>query len=180
VGKITMAMDENVQVKIHTSSITVDNLKDFPTIVKISNKILVCSLMNGVCDIINSDTNGSISIQTPRVPIVLKKGKYRIVVQGKTTVLAVIDGLATIHNTIESKSPIQITSGNFAHVSTYYSLSTKGLDTLNNGKATVSIKPIQADDLKKIQTSCDQLDVLKNNIVFCVIDKKIVGVKLTD
>lgn len=172
-----ISLTENSQLKLHDFSADIKNEGSFPSILKSDNQNYAFSLMTGILDVVNTSTNGTFMLQTPRVSMTLKTGKYRIVVQDKTTVLAVITGKAIIHRVIESKE-LTVTEGNFAHVSTYYSLSLKGMDTINNGKPTAVIKPIQLDDVKTITQSCDDLVSLSHEIIFALIDKKVIGIKI--
>jgi len=172
-----VSLNENSQLKLHTFSSTIKNNTTVPSILVCDNQNYVFSLMSGVLDVVNTSTNGIFMLQTPRVSMTLKVGKFRIVVQDKTTVIAVLEGSATIHKVIESKE-LKIAEGNFAHVSTYYSLSLKGMDTMNNGRPTAVIKPIQPDDVKTITQSCNDLVSLSNETMFVLIDKKVIGIKI--
>jgi len=170
-------IDEGSQFKFHTFLTSVENTDDLPTIARISNQNYICSLMVGMVDIVNSSTNGTFLLQTPRITIVLKKGKYRVVVQGKTTVIAVLEGKSVIYKIIESKE-LEIKENSFAHVTTYFSLSGKGIDVLNNGRPTANVRPIQLDDVDKIKSSCDDLTSSKSKILFSIVDKKVLGIKI--
>lgn len=172
-----VSLAENSQLKLHNFFADIKNDTSSPSILKCDNQNYAFSLMSGILDVVNTSTNGVFMLQTPRVSMTLKNGKYRIVVQDKTTVIAVITGKAIIHKVIEGKE-VNVVDGNFAHVSTYYSLSLKGMDTINNGKPTAVIKPIQIEDIKTITQSCDDLISLSNEIMFTLIDKKVVGIKI--
>lgn len=174
-----ISLAENSQLKLHNFSADIKNNTSIPSILKCDNQNYAFSLMSGILDVVNTSTNGVFMLQTPRVSMTLKNGKYRVVVQDKTTVLAVITGKAIVHRVIESKE-LSVTNGNFAHISTYYSLSLKGMDTINNGKPTAVIKSIQPEDIKTIEQSCDDLMSLSNEMIFALIDKKVVGIKLVD
>ena len=174
---VTIYLDENSQLKLHTFSVNLQNEGELPSLSKFSNKSYVFSLMGGAVDIINQSTNGSFILQTPRVTVSLKQGKYRIMVKDKTTIIVVLEGSAIANKVIESKEYI-IEHGNFAHVSTYYSLSLKGMETLNNGKPTATTKPISPTDLEKMKVSFQELMDSRNTMLFSTINKEVVGIKL--
>jgi len=172
-----ISIEENTELKLHTYTTKLVNESETPVTVKSDNQNYIFSIMSGVIDVVNVSTNGTFLIQTPRVNITLKTGQYRILVQGKTTVIAVLSGTATIHKVIEGKE-IKLESGNFAHVTTYYSLMTKGVDLMNNNKPTASIKKLSVEDVDKIKQSCEELSTLRQSMMFVLVDKKVVGVKI--
>ncbi len=174
---VTVYLDENSQLKLHTFSVNLNNDGELPSLSKFSNKIYVFSLMGGAVDIINQSTNGSFILQTPRVTVSLKQGKYRIMVKDKTTIIVVLEGSAIANKVIESKEYI-IEHGNFALVSTYYSLSLKGVGTMNNGKPTATTKQVSAEDLEKMKINFQELMDSRNTMLFSTINKEVVGIKL--
>lgn len=173
---VVLGIEENSELKIHTSTVDIKQVS-IPTKASFTNKNHVMSLMNGVVDIINISTNGTVLLQTPRVTIVVRQGKFRIIVQGKTTIVAAVEGAAVLQKLVDAKSGL-VESGKFAHVTTYYSLSNKGMDLANNGKATASIGTIELDDVKKMSDSFNEIVKLHDSFIYIVDGGKILGVKI--
>lgn len=172
-----VSLDENTEFKLHSSTVDIVNRGSLPSSSSFTNKNHVASLMGGSVDIINTSSNGTFLLQTPRVSMTVGKGKFRVIVQGKTTIVVALEGTVTLHKLVESKSGV-ISDGKFAHVTTYYSLVTKGVDVLNNGKATATVKPIDEEDSKKMTESFSDLLRLGSSVMFVEIDNKTVGVKI--
>jgi hypothetical protein len=173
---VVLGVEENSELKIHTSTVDVKQVS-IPTKATLTNKNHVMSLMSGVVDVINISTNGMVLLQTPRVTIVVRQGKFRIIVQGKTTIVAAMEGVAVLQKLVDVKSGL-VEAGKFAHVTTYYSLSNKGMDLANNGKATASIRPIETDDGKKMTDSFNETVKLHESFIYIVDGGKILGVKI--
>ena len=173
---VVLHVEENSEFKIHTSTAELA-AASIPMKAKFSNKNHAMSLMNGTVDIINFSTNGTFLLQTPRVSLTIKQGKYRVIVQGKTTVVAAIEGVAILHKLVDIKTG-NVDAGKFAHITTYYSLLGKGMDLTNNGKATASIGTIEPDDMKKMSDSFDEVVKLHGSFIYIVDGGKILGVKI--
>jgi hypothetical protein len=82
-----------------------------------------------------------------------------------------------LHKLVDPKDGL-VDAGKYAHVTTYYSLLSKGMDTLNNGKATATIKQISIEDVKRVNDSFDELSRLGSNVIFVESDNKTIGVKI--
>lgn len=170
-------IDENSEFKVHFSTVDILNHGSLPTKSVFTNKNHVTSLSSGSIDVINLTTNGSVLLQTPRVSMTLNRGKFRVIVQGKTTLVVCLEGSVILQKLAESKTVV-VPESKFAHVTTYYSLTSKGTDVLNNGKPTATIKPIESDDLKKMGESFSELLKLSETVMFVEIDNKTIGVKI--
>lgn len=176
-NELIVSLDENTEFKLHSSTVDILNRGSLPAASVFTNKNHVTSLMGGSADIINTSSNGTVLLQTPRVSMTIGKGKFRVIVQGKTTIVVALEGSVTLHKLVEPKSGV-ISDGKFAHVTTYYSLVSKGMDVLNNGKATATVKPIDDSDAKKMSESFNELLNLGSSVLFVEIDNKTVGVKI--
>lgn len=174
---VTVGLDENSEFKLHSSTINISNRGGMPVKSLFSEKNHVATLMSGTADIINTSSNGVFLLQTPRVSLTIHTGKCRVIVQGKTTVVVTLEGSVFLHKLVEPKDGI-VSEGKYAHVTTYYSLVSKGVDTLNNGKATATIKSISSDDVKKMKDSFDELTKSMSSVIFVEIGDKSVGVKI--
>lgn len=176
-NEVIINLDENSEFKLHSSTVNVSNRGSLPSTSIFTDKNHVASLMAGAADIINTSSNGIFLLQTPRVSMTVGKGKFRVIVQGKTTIVVSLEGYVTLHKLVELKSVV-IPEGKFAHVTTYYSLVNRGMDVLNNGKATATVKSIDAEDLKKMVDSFNDLSRLGSSVMFVEIDNRSVGVKI--
>jgi hypothetical protein len=174
---VIVSVDENSEFKLHSSTVNISNRGSLPSKSVFSDKNHVASLMSGTVDIINSSTNGVFLLQTPRVTITIRQGKCRVIVQSKTTVVVTIEGSMFLHKLVDPKDGL-VDAGKYAHVTTYYSLLSKGMDTLNNGKATATIKQISIEDVKRVNDSFDELSRLGSNVIFVESDNKTIGVKI--
>lgn len=170
-------LEEDVQLKMHTFSYDILNDGNLPKRLSSTNSNYILSLMNGTLDIVNDSNSSNFIIQTPRVSFTIKNGKYRIIVIDKTTVVAVLDGSVTFYKVVEGKEH-EVTSGNLAHVTTYFGLTSKGSSILKNGNPTVNVKPIDFEDSNKMNYTFDELIELKNKVVFSLIGDTVVGIDL--
>jgi hypothetical protein len=176
-NEVVIGLDENSELKLHSSTVNVQNRGGLPAKSIFTDKNHVMSLMSGAMDIVNTSSNGVVTVQTPRVSLTVKKGKHRIIVKGKTTIAVCLEGSMVIHNTIEGKS-LELTSEKFAHVSTYQSLVSKGPDLLNNGKATAVIRTVSDDDNKRISETFVEMVKDNDSVMFVEVDNKTVGIKI--
>lgn len=175
---VVVSLDESSEFKLHTFSVELGNGDSLPAKAKLSNKNIVATLMSGMVDVVNSSTNGQpVLLQTPRVTVVVGKGKTRVLVQGKTTIIAVIEGSSTLNKVVEGNKFV-VPAGSFAHVTTYYSLSNKGIDLHNNGRPTATLKVISEEDLKRTGQNFSDMMSLSSGVMFSVIDKSVIGVKI--
>lgn len=175
---VVVGIEENSEFKLHTSTVDVINNQGSPPSKAVfTNKNHVASLMNGMIDVINLSSNGVFLLQTPRVTITIKQGRCRVIVQGKTTIVASMEGSVILHKLVDANLS-SVSQGKYAYVSTYYSLTGKGIDLMNNGKATAIVRPIDADDLKKMTDSFDENIKLHDGSIYIVDGNRIIGVKI--
>jgi hypothetical protein len=172
-----ISLDENTQLKIHTAEAVKVNNTNIASVVRYSNQNYIFSLMSGVVDIFSESVTSKITIQTPRVSFILTSGKYRIIVDDKTTIIAVIDGKSTLSKVVETEER-EIISGNFAHITTYYSLFSKGMPTPNSNRATSIIKPISTVDLDKMNVKFSDLKKLSADVIFVDVCESVHGIKI--
>ena len=173
---VSISIDENSEFKLHTSTVDVGR-PTIPSKAMFTNKNHVATLMSGTIDLINLSSNGSFLLQTPRVTLTIGRGKCRVIVQGKTTVIAVLEGNVTAHKLVNGKSAT-IESGKYAHITTYYSLVGKGMDLANNGKPTADIRSIEQDDNKKMTDTFGENEKLHGSFIYIVDGEKVMGVKI--
>lgn len=176
-NEVAIRVDENSEFKIHSSTVNVSNRGSLPSASIFTDKNHVTSLMGGSVDIINTSSNGIFVLQTPRVSMTVNRGKFRVIVQGKTTIIVCLEGSITLNKLVESNSSV-LSAGKFAHVTTYYSLVTKGVDVLNNGKATATVKEIAPQDLSKMSAEFELFSKSAGEVLFVEVDNKTVGVKV--
>ena len=172
-----ICLDENVQFKMHTIEATKVNNTNTASIVKYTNQNYIFSLMSGVVDIVSDTSGAKITFQTPRVSFTMIPGKYRVIVDDKITIIAVIEGKSVLNRIVESAEK-EITAGNFSHVTTYYSLFTKGTPSPNSNRSTSIIKPISPDDLLKMKTKLSESTRLTDDIIFADVCGSIHGIKI--
>lgn len=177
VDDVVLNVEENSEFKLHTSTVNVNDRISIPIKPSFTNKNHVASLMNGTVDIINLSSNGTFLLQTPRVSMSINKGKCRVIVQGKTTIVAVLDGNVVLHKLVENKS-VLVDTGKYAHVTTYYSLIGKGIDLTNNGKATADVRLIELGDIKKMSDSFGETEKLHDSFIYIAEGGRILGVKI--
>jgi len=154
---------ENAEFKMHSFFVECDNVDNPPEIVKVSSYNYAVSLLNGSMDIIIDDHSNisSFSIHTPRVNLTLMRGKFRIIVQDKTTVVIVLSGNGYALNLAESKK-LEITEGNFSIITTYVPL-TSAYQQLN--KPTANTKPIFEEDMENLKQTFESLSKLKQEMI---------------
>jgi len=146
------------------------------TVIKPNKINYTFSIINGTVNIINNNPNCPIVIHTPRVNIILNKGKFLFIVTDQVTTLGVISGFASILNVIEDKH-FKLIEGNCGIITKHIPLSTKDANFYSSTKSTISTKPIQSDDLNDLSITFDKLTQELYNIIFVSINENIYGVK---
>lgn len=174
---VSLGMSDGVEVTIHPSStFSIDafnqsilNADAKPSILKASYSISSLSLMNGEIDVIcpKMDDNSQVILQTPLVNIILSNGKLNIKSTQKYVMINVIKGSVKV---MDSRNKVSvIDNGKLGLIIPY-----PGRD----GEIMVTDRVIVNDDLTKMSKELNKLDVLKTNVLFVVLDHKIVGIDL--
>lgn len=172
---MAISIHESSDFRFHANTVDVE-FSTAPSKLNSKNKYNSFSLLSGSVDILNSSTNGITVIQTPRVVVNLKRGMFRVIVQGKITIVVVYEGIAVLNKVVEGKELI-LNPKTFAHVTTYVSLLNKGVDVLNNGMPTANVKDIPNGELLKFSEIHSELNKFLDSVFFADIDGIIVGIK---
>ena len=178
---IIVSVNESSKFNLSNFIIDCENLNSLPSVARISNYNYATDLSEGIVDVVIPEQNkdSKFTIHTPRVNLILGVGKFRIVVQGKTTIIAVLSGKAYAANLVESLK-YEINEGKVATITTFVPLNKVGNDpykNINNNKPTASIKDILTDDLNDLTKNFNTLSNIKESVIFSVIDQKIIGIK---
>lgn len=127
------------------------------------------TLMDGELEVISPqvDTNSQCIIQTPLVNVNLAEGRLVIKSNPKYVMLNAIEGAVTVVDSRNRKSVID--KGQMGLIIPY-----PGRD----GEIMVTTKAISPEELEKHTKNLNELALAKKNVLFVVIDSKIVGIRL--
>lgn len=151
----------------------VENLNATPQKAKFGNHLLGLSFVQGEFCIVypNTNTNSVINITTYYSDYELTGGKYYFRITGKSAMVYVLDGNMNVHS--DKSKPNTLDKGNLS-LAIPFSDSESGLDD----KFISSFKKAKPDEMARFASPVLLLEKKIGNIVFFVIDGKIVGVSL--
>ena len=174
---VTFAFSTGLQAKVApNSTFSIDafnqlvaNNESQPAALKAEYAITALSLLDGDVEFLcpKLDTNSQCILQTPLVNITLAEGKLSVRSNPKYVILNAIEGGVTV---VDSKNKRTfIDKGNLGLIIPYPG---------REGEIMVTQRPISPDELQKITNSIEQLENQKKDVLFVVMDKKVVGVRL--
>lgn len=148
----------------------VQNVDNEPELVRYSDYLLNMSLMNGEAYIVNysyNSPNTMCILQTPLANLELNGGKYLIKANQKFVICYVVEGkVAILHPKTNKKEEVK--QGQMAFVVPF------------PGESSVMItsKSTEPGELLKQINAIKEVESSKDSVMFIVIDKKVVGVKV--
>lgn len=145
------------------------NDKSQPSVLEAEYSVTALTLMNGELEIISPkfDTNSQCILQTPLVNVNLTEGRLLIKSNPKYLMLNVIQGSVTVIDAKNKKTVID--KGSMGLIIPYPG---------REDEIMVTSKPISLSELSKITQSIEQIEKQRKNVMFIVMDKKVVGVQL--
>jgi len=179
---INIAYPNNVFVKLyekskflmHNCTIEFDSIK-MPSVLNSIHNNYTFSLMNGIMDVLNNNTNvyDVCAIHTPRINLLLNRGMFRVIVQDKMTIVVVNKGSLYALNLIEDRKR-EIKENNIGIITTYIPIDGNAyyLD-----KASLTMNLMSDDDVQKMNGAYQNLTNFNNGVIFIIMDNEIVGVK---
>jgi len=172
----SIKIEEGSSVSLVNGQIIHLNKTSPPARAMLSERIMSFTVLDGSIDIVSLGVKAPLMVHTPRVTVLVKRANCRIIVQGKTTIVAVESGEVLLNKVVEGdKLPVK--SGAYAHVTTYVSLSNKGMDTINNGRPTATIKEISQSEQLNLKESIIQLSKDYDSVFFATIRGEVIGIK---
>ena len=177
-NNVFVSVNENTKFLIN-QSYSEYAIQSLPSVIKPSKISYTFSVMQGDIDIVNSNTNNTdntIVVHTPRINIILNEGQFKIIADKETTVIAVYKGSAHILNLLEDRK-YKLSENNCGIITRYVPLTTRHDDPYYITKSTISVKPIQQDDLDKLKVVFNKIVESLRSVVFVIIDNKVSGVK---
>lgn len=174
---VVLAFSTGLQVKINPESgFSIDsfnqsviNDKDPPSVLNSEYSITSLSLMSGEIDLIcpNLNTNSQCILQTPLVNVNMAEGKLSIKSNPKYVILNAIEGRVSVVDAKNKKTVIE--AGNLGLIIPYPG---------RKGEIMVTQKPISLEELQEITASLNELSGIQKNVLFVVIDGKVIGIRL--
>lgn len=174
---VSLAFSNGLQVKIaQNSTFSIDSFNQLvtndesqPATLKAEYSISAMSLMDGEIEIIcpKLDSNSQFILQTPLVNVNVAEGRLFIKSNPKYVMLNAVEGGVTVIDAKNKKNVID--KGNLGIIIPY-----PGRD----GEIMVAQKTISPDELQKITKSLADLEKTRADVLFVVIDKKVVGIRL--
>lgn len=177
-NNVIVSINENSKFSINQTYAEYD-FPTLPSVIKLIKIRYTLSVMSGVVDIVNGNTNNvdnNVIIHTPRINMILNRGQFRVIADKDTTVVAVYAGSVDILNVLEGKK-FRLSEINCGIITKHIPLSTKDANFYSVSKSTISQKPILSDDMDKLKSVFDKLVESLKDIIFVVIDNKVYGVK---
>jgi hypothetical protein len=140
-----------------------------PQVLKAEYAVTALTLMDGELEVIcpQVDTNSQCVIQTPLVNVNLAEGRLVIKSNPKYVLLNAIEGSVTVVDSKNKKSVID--KGQMGLIIPYPG---------RNNEIMVTTKAISPGELEKLTKGLNEMALAKKDVMFAVIDTKIVGIRL--
>ncbi len=140
-----------------------------PSTLQAEYSVTALSLMEGEVNLIcpKMDTNSQCILQTPLVNVNLAPGRLSVRANPKWVILNAIDGAVTVVDAKNKKTVID--KGQMGLIIQYPG---------REDQIMVTSKAISPEELTKITTSLDTLEKHGKDILFIVLEGKVVGVRL--
>lgn len=174
-NKALVKLYENTKFSMHNCLIEFVPVKT-PSLLKLTKSNYTFSLMDGIIDILNDNTeslNSVLAIHTPRVNLLLKPGMFRIIVQDKTTVVIVNKGSLYALNLYDDRRH-EVKQNTIGIITTYIPIDGNAY-YINKAAITENIMP--ETDVAKMDLVYQSLTNANNGVLFAVIDDEIIGIK---
>jgi len=175
--EITLAFSTGLQLRISpNSTFSIDSFNQLvtndesqPSKLQVEYSVASLSLMDGEIELIcpKVDTNSQCILQTPLVNVNVAEGRLVVKSNPKWVMLNAIEGKVTVVDSKNKKTFID--KGQMGLIIQYPG---------KNDQIMVTQKDISPDELDKMAVSLNGLAKSQNDVLFIVIDKKVVGVRL--
>ena len=174
---IDLALSTGLQIKVNpNTTFSIDSFNQLivndesqPAAIQAQYSVTALSLMDGEVELIapKFDTNSQCILQTPLVNVNVAEGRLVVKSNPKWVMLNAIEGGVTV---VDSKNKTTfIDKGQMGLIIQY-----PGRDD----QIMVTQKVISPDELDKMTASLNKLATHSKDVLFIVIDKRIVGVRL--
>jgi hypothetical protein len=166
---LLVKVKENTEFSIDAFNQLVVNYEDQPSILQAQYAITTLSLLKGEVEIVapQVDEYSQCAIQTPLANILLTGGKYGIRADPKFIIINVIEGKAVVQGSDNQMT--DIVKGSMGLVIPFPG---------RPNEIMVTQKGIAAGEISKFATALKELEGVRENVIFAVIDKKVVGIRL--
>lgn len=174
---LSLALSTGLQLKVlPDSTFSIDSFNQLvvndegqPSTLKAEYAVTSLSLMDGEIELIcpKLDTNSQCILQTPLVNVNLAEGRLSIKANPKYVILNAIEGGVVVMDSKNKKTVID--KGNLGLIIPY-----PGKD----GQIMVTQKAISPEELEKLTTALSDMAKTQKDVLFVVMDKKVVGVRL--
>ena len=175
--EVILAFSTGLQLRISpNSTLSIDSFNQLvtndeaqPSKLQAEYSVASLSLMDGEIEIIcpKLDTNSQCILQTPLVNVNLAEGRLSIKANPKYVILNAIEGGVVVMDSKNKKTVID--KGNLGLIIPY-----PGKD----GQIMVTQKAISPEELEKLTTALSDMANTQKDVLFVVMDKKVVGVQL--
>ncbi len=183
-GFVTLVFPNNSVIKLEQNSeFRIDDFNliittnKFPTKVEYVSYNMNLSLMSGNGYFsISKNTNDQFLLQTPISNIGIESGKFYVQVNPKSVLVYVLEGSINIHDNVTNKKE-SIKSGNAVLINPFVSLSPRQMELFADKMSTV-VKKLTTEQMKPIGLVLQDLDDIKNRVLWSVIDTNIIGIRI--
>lgn len=174
---VVLAFSTGLQLKVlPLSTFSVDscnqlvaNNESQPAVLKAEYSVTALTLMDGEVELVcpKLDANSQCILQTPLVNVNLAEGKLSVRSNSKYVILNTVEGAVTVVDAKNKKTVVE--RGNLGLIIPY-----PGRD----GEIMVTSKAISPEELDRLIKSLAVLESIKKDVLFSVINSKVVGIGL--
>lgn len=174
---VSFSLSTGLQIKVKpNSTFSIDGFNQLvvneetqPAVLKADYAVTSLFLMDGEIELVcpKLGANSQCVLQTPFVNVNLAEGKLVIKSNPKYVILNAIEGGVVVVDSKNKKTVID--KGNLGLIIAYPG---------REAEIMVTQKAISSDELVKMTKSLDELAKIQKDVLFVVMDKKVVGVRL--
>lgn len=166
------------EFRIDGINLDINNTNQFPQKLKYDGVVITLALLKGEADFITTTTNENslYTVQTAISTVGLLQGNYCLRVDEEYTIMYVLEGKGVVYDGVSLKETI-IDGGSVVGMFQSKNISTKAQQTFGEFLST-SVRTIKESDKKILSERFSLLKPKTNDVIFAVIDKKIIGIRL--
>jgi hypothetical protein len=168
---------QNSEFRVDLFNMTLKNTNPYPSKITVDGYTLNLALMDGEAYFsIIRGTNDQFMLQTPLSNLGLDTGKYYIQSTKKAVVVYILDGALDVYDNVTNKKE-SIKSGNAVLIHQAAALSPKQMELFSD-KMVTNVKKAKADTFKPHLDVVNDMETIKNDVIFITVESKVIGVKI--
>jgi hypothetical protein len=170
-------VEQNSEFRVDLFNMMLKDTNAFPYKISVDSYNMNLSLMNGSAYfVVNKGSNDSAMLQTPLSNFGLDTGKYWVQANQKFVLVFILDGTLDVYDNVTNKKN-NIDSRNAILIRPIEGVAGKHAELFVD-KVSISAKKATPEQLKDMLDVVGNLETIKKDIMFIMVNEKILGVKI--